>query len=156
MATAVRKLLINWEEEDSGSLPEGRYLFRVASVDVGESSSGNPQLIVKFVVLKPSKFKGRKQTVWYTLVPTRLKYLRAFLQAAGVEVPKRSAHLDLDKLEGKAVVASVQHRKSDDGTRTFVELVDYGSVKSGDDEDEVQRPQPAQEVEDEDDDLELE
>lgn len=70
-----------WSGE-RGGLPPGDYLVKVTSVEKGQSSNQNPQVIVGFEVVD-GEHRGRKMMSWYTLTKNAIGRLVSLLDAVG-------------------------------------------------------------------------
>lgn len=149
-------ILIDWSQEESLDLPEGRYLFKVVEAKEGQSSGGYPQVSLKLMVVAPKKHKGRHQWTNLTLAPKALRFARIALEALlGKKMPKAAAELDLDSLIGKMAYAEVVRTVRGDNEYTNVTNWErYSSIEDDDDED-VDDTAADDDLDDDDDDDEL-
>lgn len=149
---ARKKVIVPWDMETGGVLPERKYLFKLLELDVGESQAGDTQYIAKCVVLAPKKFKGQKTTFYFT-VPYGLREFRQLCECLlGKSMPKAARALDLSSLEGKNFSAEIVHTTSKDGKRVFQNLTNFDPPQGRDDEDDIDEDD-VDEVEDEDEDI---
>lgn len=160
MATASKRVVVPWDQaNDDYTVPEGRYILRIASANVGENTNGDPRVEIDYLVLAPRKHKGRKFRIFYGLtVAPGLRQLRELLQGLGVRVPNKAAALDLSRLEGVTLKALAQVTETKNGGK-FQELHEierHGEAPAQSRRREAparRRRRPAPEPEDLDDDL---
>ena len=155
-ATVSKKVLVPWETADEAGyvLPEGKYILKIQEATVGQTQSGTQAVTIKYLVLKPDKFKGRTTNIIYAFTPPGLRSLREVVAAVLGDVPRKASALDLSKLEGKVIKATATIREGRNGGK-FQELREierYGKAPE---------PEPEQEEDDGlgdvgDDDLEIE
>lgn len=130
--------------------PEDDYLVEIAKVNKGESSSGNDQLEIDFVVLDgPHKNKGFRQ--WFSLVDQALWKLAGVLRSAGVDIPEEPVDLDFDDIEGRKLQVTIQHREYNGDLKA--DIADSASLEEVDgDEDDKPKGKKSSKREDDDED----
>lgn len=146
-ATATKKVLVPWDRADEAFvIPAGKYILKIQEATAGTTQSGDSRITIKYIVLKPDKLKGRTTSVIYTFNAPGLRALREVVTAVLGAPPKKASDLDLRKLEGKIIKATVDIREGRNGGK-FQELREvepYGK-----------RSEPEPEPESEDEDLDL-
>lgn len=91
-------------------LPEGDYHVRVKSVELEESSAGNPYLKWIFATIDEEPGLNNKSVYHNTsLQPQALWNLRNLLETLGVSVPESAVELDLEEFIDLEMVASLAH-----------------------------------------------
>lgn len=151
MAKRARKgrtMTLPWHEEGGFDLPDGlRATFKCTSAEEAETQAGDPKVQLKFIVVKPTKHKGKTITQGFT-IPRGLRHLRPAIKALlGKNPPKKAAALDLDDLEGRLCIAEVQV----DEEAGWTNLVDFEPVGKGRDDDDLD-DDPEEELDDLDED----
>lgn len=142
-------ITVNFEGVESGGgfvhIPEGDYGFKVTKVvqKTGESS-GKPYLLFTLKAIKGNP-KGLNKNVPHTcsLSKNSLWNLRNLLEAAGKTIPSKAIKIDLDKLVGMEMGASIVDDEYEGKKKSVVagffpmdELVDTGKSKDKEEETE--------------------
>lgn len=123
MSTATtKKVIVPWEKVNEGfTIPPGKYILQIQEANAGTTQSGDPRVQIKYLVLRPGKFKGRTTSVIYTFNAPGLRSLREVVTAVLGDTPKRASDLDLRSLEGKVIKATADVREGRQGGK-FQEL----------------------------------
>jgi hypothetical protein len=101
---------INLEEAaNTGVLPEGEYLARIADAKESTSKAGNDMLVLDFVV-ENGTWKGAEVRDWVVPGnPMGAGRLKVIMQAAGLPTPDGSFELRVEDLVDKRLEVSVRH-----------------------------------------------
>lgn len=138
---AVNKRTVRVDFTNAGQTrftpPEGDYLVEIAKINSGESSSGNDQLEMDFVVLD-GKHKDKQFRQWFSLVDQALWKLAGVLRSAGVDIPEEPVDLDFDDIEGRKLQVTIQHREYNGDIKA--DIADSASLEEADDEEEEEKP----------------
>lgn len=149
--TETKRIIVPWEKADEAfTLPPGRYILKIQEASAGTTQSGDPRITIKYLALKPDKFKGRTTSIIYTFNAPGLRSLREVVTAVLGATPRKASDLDLRKLEGKLIKATADVREGRNGGKfqELKEIEPYGKA-----------PEPEPEPEEEpgvEDDLDLE
>jgi hypothetical protein len=151
------KIKIDFTGVESGGgfvhIPEGDYGFKVTKVKqkVGEDS-GKPYLLFSLKAIKGNK-KGLNKTIPHncSLKQAALWNLRNLLEAAGKQVPSKAIVIDITKLVGLEVGATVVDDEYDGKKKSVVAAFFPLSelVEAGDEETEETGEEETEEVEEE-------
>ena len=154
--TAANKRTIRVDFTNSGQTrftpPEDDYQVEISKVNKSESSSGNDQLEVDFVVLD-GKHKGKQFRQWFSLVDQALWKLAGVLRSAGVDIPEEPVDLDFDDIEGRKLQVTIQHREYNGDIKA--DIADSASLEEVDESDEDDKPKGKKSSKRDDDDEKL-
>lgn len=136
-------------------IPEGEYKAKITKAEMGESKSGNQQLVLSIVL---DEYRSATYPYYCGLVENQLWKLRNILLAAGLQAPKKRVTLDPQKLVGKAIAVDMVDDEYDGRMKSVInsvfspdDLTDDGlpddddedtSVDDEDDEEEDDEPEP--------------
>ena len=85
-------------------IPEGEYRAKITKAEVGESKSGNSQLVLSVTL---DEHRSATYPYYCGLVENQLWKLRNVLLAAGMPAPKKRVTLDPQKLVGKTIAVEM-------------------------------------------------
>ncbi len=90
----------DFSDEMTGLLPDGVYRGKVIDFERGESASGNPQYVWRFLILD-EPYAGTELPYWTSLIPTgRWRTVEA-LEAVGIEASGTIARFKKSDIVGK-------------------------------------------------------
>jgi hypothetical protein len=124
-------------------VPEGDYAAKVLNAKYGTSeASGNPMVTVQFVGTK-GKIKNKEFRDYFVLTDKSLWKLRGFMEALGMDVPKRKLKIDLDRFTGKKVGVTIgddedQNSKPVSRPQDYIDVDSVGKVAMPEDEDKYE------------------
>lgn len=171
MAKAPKPVTIDFTKEEEGAggarprYPEGDYVLKVKSAKyITSKDKGTPGIEVKYVIVSGpggEKHKGKPVTDTLWLTPKSLSRVRGFLETVGMKVPKKKVNIDLNKVVGREVGATMEDDeyknertgKSRISSRLSWEFIDPSDVGAGVDDDE-EADEDTDDEDDDDEDLE--
>lgn len=114
-------------------LPPGRHLVEIDDCTEGKSSNQHPQIEASYRAVT-GDYEGGTLRDWIVITAGSLGRVRAFLEAAGVDIPQGSFQLDVNKLIGKRlyIVAANEPYNGQDRTKVKgYEKADQASSGNG-------------------------
>lgn len=137
----AKKLKVDFSGVSDGGggfrIPAGDYVVKVKKVEqkIGESS-GKPYLNWELEVISGGDKSAKGKVLYHTtsLQPQALFNLRNVLVALGIDIPKKSLEIGLDKLKGKIMGVTVEddeYRGEDGRKQKKSSIVETFAVKQG-------------------------
>lgn len=116
------------------TLPPGRHLCEITSVEEGTSSGGHDQLILEMTAVAGPEVGGTIRD-WIVVVPTTYGKVRQILEAAGIEIEGGDWEIPVGRLNGARVAILVRMEKKEMGQhagKEFAQVAAYDRPKDSD------------------------
>lgn len=126
---------------DGDRIPEGRYRVAVETVELDKSKAGNPMINVWFRVVG-GEFDGSTLKDRLVLTEKSLFRVVGFLNALGIQVPKKKVNVDFHKTLGKQMEVDVADGEPYNGrvkseVRGYLRLAKSSAATTPDTSDDV-------------------
>lgn len=142
--------LSNFKERTSAHLPEGRYTVVVEDVEVTKTKATNNDMINVFMAVHAPGTDEHGRTIIDRLVQSEGALFRtvSFLQALGLQTPKKRLSINLDQWIGKRLQIEVEDGEPYNG-RTSSEVRAHLPAPKKKDEDEADLDDEADDLDEE-------